>query len=131
MNTITRVVAEFALTFDQNVISPDARLFSTVHATKKLDEMPVFPKSLKVSGKLCDYCVWIMLQIRTSSYIIIIVNERIVSKEIPGIATQFKMVFVKLFQFPSQVLSGNLYSANSNAIQKMHTKLVEILPLTP
>ncbi|XP_065061591.1 uncharacterized protein LOC135688592 [Rhopilema esculentum] len=47
--TVTRVIAEFSLTFDQNAISPDATLFAKVRATKKLDQMPVYSKSLKVS----------------------------------------------------------------------------------
>lgn len=48
---MTKTIVEFTLTFDQNAISPDAKLFSKVRATKRLDEMPVYPKSLKVSGK--------------------------------------------------------------------------------
>eukprot|EP00112_Aurelia_sp_Birch-Aquarium-sp1_P024371 Seg768.11 transcript_id=Seg768.11/GoldUCD/mRNA.D3Y31 product="Kremen protein 1" protein_id=Seg768.11/GoldUCD/D3Y31 len=47
--TVTKTIVEFTLTFDQNAISPDAKLFSKVRATKRLDEMPVYPKSLKVS----------------------------------------------------------------------------------
>ena len=49
--TVTKTIVEFTLTFDQNAISPDAKLLSKVRATKRLDEMPVYPKSLKVNGK--------------------------------------------------------------------------------
>eukprot|EP00794_Sanderia_malayensis_P015242 gene15242-16816_t len=48
-DTVRRVIVEFALTFNQNAISPDARLFSTVRTKNRLDEMPVYAKTLQVS----------------------------------------------------------------------------------